>query len=451
MKDAGSHEEHNARWRISLEGIFSRIKDRLLLNAGYLLGVTLVGTATGFIFWALAARLYEAQQVGLAASVISIVQLLAGIASMGLGVGLVRFLPESDDPNKLLNVAFTLTTILSLLCGSVYLVGVGRWSPSLQVLLSRPNFAIGFLGFLVITGIGVLLPLAFLAHRKAKYALWQVLILNGVRLALVVALAKAGAFGIVTALVIGIAAADVASLLIFLPRLGRHYQVRPDLSIRLLRQLVPYSIGNYTSDLFYRAPILLASPLALERFGSEASAHAYVAWMIGSLLASPGVALAQSAIAEGSHTPSDLRRILLRAVRYALGVTIPLALVVGVGARWILGVFGASYADEAVPLLRWLALAAPLATIVILYFSALRIRKRLFELLVLSAMVGGITLLGPLLYAEKFNLSSMGIGWLAAQAGVVSVVAFQLLRSEFVQARRSAVAATSVSEQVDGS
>ena len=115
MKEAGPRYEHNAHQRLSLRGILSRIKDRLLLNAGYLLGVTLVGTATGFIFWTLAARLYDAQQVGLAASVISIVQLLAGIASMGLGLGLVRFLPESDEPNRMLNVSFTLTTILGLL------------------------------------------------------------------------------------------------------------------------------------------------------------------------------------------------------------------------------------------------------------------------------------------------------------------------------------------------
>ncbi len=406
-----------------MKSLLARLKDRMLLNAGYLFAISVVGAVAGFFFWTLAARMYDTQQVGLASSVISIVQLLASVATLGLGVGLVRFLPTSDAPDRVLNVAFSLTTLVALLSGSVFLFGINSWSPTLQVLVTKPGYTVGFLAFLIVAGVGTPIQMAYLARRDAKYAFWQVLFLNGIRLTLVVALVGFGAVGIVAALAIGMAFADGLGLLIFLPRLERGYRLRLDWSKQLLRQFMPYSVGNYTADLLYRLPFLLVTPLTLELLGSEASAHVYIAWMIGSLIASPAVALSQSAFAEGSNAPSNLRSILSRAGGYAMGVTIPLALVAGVGASLILRIFGPSYSNESATLLRWLALAAPLMALVNLYFSALRVQRRVGEMVLLAGLVAGVTLAYPFLVADTLQLSTMGIGWFIAQI-LVAVIAF---------------------------
>lgn len=426
-------------WPVGVwKSLLRRLKDRLLLNAGYLFGVTLVSALSGFLFWTLAARLYDAQQVGLASSMISIIQLLAGIACLGLGTGLIRLLPESDDPVRFLNVVLTLTIVLGLLCGGIYLLGIQIWSPSLRVIRSNPLFAAGFLLFLITSVVSLLLPRAYLSLRQAKYAVGQIVVQNGTRLTLVVALMGMGGMGIILAVAVGIVAADVLGLWFFLPRLDPRFRARLAWSTDIVRRVVPFSIGNYASDLLYQAPILLAPPLALERLGYTASAHAYIAWMIGSLLASPGMALSQSAFAEGSKTPRELSQILKRAGGVALGVTIPLAVAAGVGAPWILRIFGESYASEATSLLRWLARSAPFMSIVYLYFSALRVRKELLELLVLSALVGGVTLLFPLFAIESFRLNSMGMAWFSAQ-GLVSVYAgFRLVRERLGRRRLQA-------------
>jgi O-antigen/teichoic acid export membrane protein len=406
---------------MKLRSLLLGLKDRLLLNAGYLFGAMAIGAGAGFVFWWLAARFYDTGHVGLASSVISIVQLLASIAVLGLGTGLVRFLSESQRPQQLLNATFTLTTIVALLSGGIFLIGVKLWSSSLTILATKPGYALGFVFLIAVSGVSTLLQLSFLAFGDAKYAFWKVLFLNILRLILIVALTGFGAVGIVAALAVATALADGLGLLWFIPRLAPGYRPRPDWSKRVLGQLIPYSIGNYTADLLYRAPMLLVTPLTLELLGSEASAHVYVAWMLGSLVASPATALAQSAFAEGSFTPADLGPILLRAGRYALAITIPLACAAGFGAPALLGIFGVSYASNATTLLRWLALASPLMAFNSLYFSALRVRKRVGEMILLSALISVITLAYPFVAVESPQLHSMAVGWLIGQALVAIV------------------------------
>ena len=110
-------------------GALALLGQPLFANAGYLTGVSLVGALAGFLFWSLAARLYRPQEVGVASAVISAAALLAVVASLGVGMGLIRFLPEARRPRRLLNSAFTLNTLVALLVAGVYLAGLPLWSP----------------------------------------------------------------------------------------------------------------------------------------------------------------------------------------------------------------------------------------------------------------------------------------------------------------------------------
>jgi O-antigen/teichoic acid export membrane protein len=422
---------------LRLQHLLELLRDRLLRNAGYLLGVTAVNAIVGFIFWTLAARLYTTEQVGLASSVVSVTALLAGIASLGLGVGLVRFLPERVQPQRTLNAVLTLTVLTSLTVGAVYLIGVRSWSPTLTVLAERPVYAVGFLVFVVVMGWSSLLQMAYVGRREAAYAFWQMVVMNALRVTLVVGLVQFGAPGLVGSAALAVGTADLLGVLVFLPRLVSGYRPCPVWAPDEWRPLVPYSVGNYTADLLYRAPMLLAPLMALERLGAASSAHAYMGWMLGTILASPGAALASSMFAEGSHTPRELRPLLLRALRYAAGVTVPLALIVGVAAPWVLSLFGPSYAAEATSLMRWLAVAAPLMAFANLYFAGLRVRKRVREMILLSAAVAVISLILPLLWLDSRGLGSMGQGWLIAQ-GLVTVVAMRHLMPRRAPAEQDA-------------
>lgn len=402
-------------------------QDSLTVNSGYLFGVNVVGAFVGMAFWALAARLYSPDDVGLASAVISIVQMLAGMASFGLGMGLVRFLTGEDDPKRMLNTTASFVVLTSIVIGSVYLAGIQLWSPTLESLNQRWDLAIGFIGFLGVLVLGSLFQMVYLACREARYALWQVLTMNALRLVLIVAFMSTSALGIIAAVAIGAIFADGLSLFIFLPLVVEGFRIRPQWSANVIKRLVPYSVRSHIADLLYRAPVLLVPPLTLEMLDAESSAHAYVGWMLGWLLTSPGQALAASAFAEGSRAPHDLRQILSRAVGYALAVTTPLAFGVGLGAPWVLELFGASYSTGATALLRWLAMAAPLVALNSLYFSALRVQKRMGELVMLSVLSAAVSLAIPLFSLQQAGLAATGIGWLAAQSLVTIVAAYSFL------------------------
>jgi len=73
------------------------LRTPLYANAFYL-WVNAAGAAVaGFAFWALVARLYDADDVGLGSAALSIVVLLATFSHLGLGMGLIRFLPDSGN------------------------------------------------------------------------------------------------------------------------------------------------------------------------------------------------------------------------------------------------------------------------------------------------------------------------------------------------------------------
>jgi len=390
--------------------------------------MTMVGALAGFVFWTLAARSYSQAEVGIASAVISVIQLLSGIAGLGLGMGLMRFLANAYDAERLLNTAFTLVLIASLLVGGLYFAGIQRWSPGLSFMRVKPYLALGFIGFLMATSLGTLTKIACIGFRKARYAFLQAVAMNGMRVVLILLLVQFGATGIITALATGVVVADGLGLLVYLPRAANGFRVSLRWSTQAIAELVPFSGGNYLSDIFLRAPILIAPLLVLEVIGPESTAHIYVAWMIGSILSSPGTALADSAFAEGAHTPEDLSRIFSKSMKLAVGVTFPLALIVAIASPWILKIFGNSYSSASSFLLSVLALAVPFAVANSVYFSVLRIRKRVVELVILSALVAGISIGVAILGLKQIGLVSTGIGWLLSQIVVTLILSRHLLQ-----------------------
>ena len=297
------------RARAGLSWLAARLlRQPLFANAGYLWGVTLVGALTGFFFWGLAARFYTPEEVGIASAIISAVALLAGIAGLGVGMGLVRFLPAAPHPRRLLNSALTFIALAALLVAAVYLAGLDLWSPSLSLLRGSALTVAAFLAFAVAQTLGTVLQSAFVARRRAGYALAQTAIANGGRLLLVVPLAGMAAAGLAGSVALAVVLAVTLSLALFLPRVEPGYRPRPRFHRPDLAAILPYSAGNYLAQLLAQTSLALLPLLVLELLGPAPAGYFYIAWMLGSMLASPGVALATSAFAEGSNAPGSLVR-----------------------------------------------------------------------------------------------------------------------------------------------
>jgi O-antigen/teichoic acid export membrane protein len=432
------------------EGLLAKVATLVtqpfVANAGYLLGVDLVASLVGFVFWGLAARLYQPEDVGIASAVLSATVFISGIASFGVGTSLVRFLPDVSAPNRLLNAAFVLNTVASILTGGVFLSGLSLWSPSLIALRQNTFYIVGFLSLVTASTLGTTVRMAFLARRQAFYALLHTCVINVIRLLLVVVFADLGAAGVVGAATIAVVGAVVLSLFGFLPRVEAGYHPRLDFCWSSLVAIIPYSAGNYIAGLLTQTLQMLLPLVILEMLGPVSSGHGYIAWMLGSLLASPGMAVAGSAFAEGSNSPHRLAAILLRAFALGILLTVPGTLILGVAAPWVLLLFGSAYAREAVGLLRWLAAAAPMTVLAGLYFTCLRVQKRVGRLVLLSGFVALVTLGVAIRFMPHLGVAASGIGWFVGNS-VVAVVGLGEVFGEMARSRSERAAQDTSGDQ----
>jgi len=425
----------SAREKNPMVRAFHWIGQPLFANAGYLLGIHLVASLAGFLYWGLAARLYRPEEVGLASAILSAAALISGLADLGISISLVRFLPEAGSPHRLLNTAFTFNAVMALLIGGTFLAGLSLWSPSLMIVQRNVLYAAGFLAYTTTTTLETAVRFVFIARRQAGYALVHTCVINASRLLLMVVLTGLGAAGLVCSVALAFLVAVALSLLGFLPKVEAGYRPRPHFSRRDLAGMLPYSLGNYVATLLTQASPMLLPLIVLEILGPASSGYAYIAWMMGGLLTSPGLALAGSAFAEGANSPQRLTGILGRATACGLAVTLVAALALGLAAPWVLLLFGPRYAQEACGLLRWLAAAAPLAVLVGLYFTYLRVQKQVGRLILFSGAIAAATLGLAATWMPRMGIAANGVGWLVGN-GLVATVAVGHWSRDMLRSRR---------------
>ena len=402
-------------------------EDSLLVNSIFLFGILVATSGFGFLVWIAATRSYLPAHVGMATAIISTSQMLTGIAGLGLGMGLIKFLPASDDPARMVNTALAFTVAASIAASLVYVLGAPVWSPSLAFLTSRWQYLVGFVLCAPVFGSYSLIQMVFQAMRKSKYGFWLVIATNVPRLLLTLALARWGAGGIILAVVAGMLPAILLGLFVYLPRVMPGYSIKKPAKLSDLRQLVPFSLGVHVALQVYQVPILLTPLLVMERLGPEQSANAYIAWMVGALIFSAGQAIAGSAYAEGSHDTQQFAEVFSRSLRLSFWATCGFALVLVVGAPWVLALFGNAY-QMAGPLLIWMAVAAPLVSMIRVHFSRMQILQDLKALIGFSIFSTFVFLLVFFLLVGFAGLNAVGIGWLMAQGFVFLFCSARFIR-----------------------
>ena len=78
----------------------SFLSSDFISNAVYIFVANLLGGAGGYAFWVLASYIFTAEIIGVSSSVLSMVGFLSGFSSLGFGAGLIRYLPEVEEPES---------------------------------------------------------------------------------------------------------------------------------------------------------------------------------------------------------------------------------------------------------------------------------------------------------------------------------------------------------------
>jgi O-antigen/teichoic acid export membrane protein len=407
----------------SIGPVKSLIRLPLLYNATYLLGINLLPAVAGFFFWVFASKFYSSSDIGYASVIISSITFISWAAGLGTNIGLIRFIPETPDPHRLINTVLNLNIILSVVFGIIFLLGMPLWASNLQSALGPDVIRLVFIIFITASTLGTSIRDSFTAYRRSDFAFVFAFISSFLRVALIYWGIVFGTLGLVGSTAIAYIIAYLFSILFLMPRVSPGFIRGFRLNWPDLKKIFPISGSNYFFMLIMQMTQTIIPLMTLELLGSEQNAYSYIALMVGSLATAPGFALASSAFAEGANDIKHHRLILKKALYISMPITIISAVTLALCTPWVLSLFGIEYVQNSASLLRCIALSAPLIVINQIYLTYLRLNIRNGILVINSVILMTTTLVVAYFLLPAIGILANGIGILIGNL-VITLFAF---------------------------
>lgn len=430
--------------------------DSLVRNSFYLMASTAVTGSLGYVFWALAAHAFTSQEVGVGSAVISLCSTAALLTYLGSSAILIERLPAREGSSRW-------TKVLVRVCLTTAGVTALAAAAAVPALLSSQDYRLFFSAALpiLVAVVGAaawtlvnLFGSAFIAARRAGRLLSIQSLISVTKVLLVIPLAAvgAGAAGIVEAWVASavLGVAFGAAWLVPRMRLGRrteHLRRRaadkPDLRLnqyrypRHRRAFAPPSadslrhlLGQHLTSVGGAVTPLVLPVLVIVRLGATLNAYFYITWMLGLafFMVSPSVATA--VFAEGVRARSDLRSVVVKALRVIAAVLVPAMAVMIVGGRFVLGLFGPSYATAGYGLLILLAISALPDAVSNVAVAIFRVTGRLRYSATLNLGILVMTLVTAWILMPRLGIAGVGVAWLGVQVlgAIASLPAYAHMR-----------------------
>jgi len=392
--------------------------DSLYRNSIYLMLSTGVMAVFGFFFWVINARLYSAEQVGIGTTLISIMTLISSFSILGLGNGLIRYLPTSERKNKKINTSFTLVGLTSVFISIFFLVFLKTFSPRLLFVRESIIFSLLFILFAAFASLSTISENVFIAYRSSKFVLIKNTIFSIVKLILPIFLVALGVYGIVMSIGIAMAVTFLVSLVFLI--LHFNYLPKPIIDRIVVKRMTKFSLGNYIAGFIGGLPAMVLPILITNSIGAKFSAYFYLDMMIANLLFIIPMATSQSLFAEGSYSETELKVHLKKAIKIISLILMPAILVTFLFGKYILLAFGKEYSSEGVTFLQILAISGIFLSINYIGNSIFYIKHRI-KLVILVNFIGASTVLSLSIIFIHNNLLGIGVGWVMGQ-GIISVI-----------------------------
>jgi len=405
------------------------LQDPLYRNSYFLMGRSVANSLLGVVFWIVAARLYPADQVGLATALISAIGLLVILSNLGLNISLLRYLPRETYKKGMINTAFTIRGLFASLLALVFVAGLGFWSPALQFVQEDIALLLLFVIFTTANSLTMLQSAAFVGMRSAKFSFVQSIIAGILRIPLPIVLLSLGVAGIFFAWGSAVCVALIAALFLFLPRVVPGYYPVPTIKRKVIKEIANFSAGNYAAEILESLPSLLLPLVIVNILAHEMSAYFYMAWGIALMLFMIPNSINSSLLAEGSYDPVGLRKNVIRAIKVTFILLVPAILIVLILGDKLLLLFGSEYSQNALYLLWILAASAIPVTITRVYMTIKRIQMKMGPVIAIYVFTASGTLALSCGLMTSIGLLGIGIAWISTQ-GIMAVVTGLLLIKE---------------------
>lgn len=403
-------------WRVRLDLPLYRNGYALVASSG-------VTSVLGLAYWLLAARLYSPAAVGVGAALIAAMTLLASIAQLNLKGVLNRFLPSAGSHSaRLVISSYALALALAGLASSVFIIGLGLWSPELGFLAERPELAVSFVVATMAWTIFVLQDSVLAGIRQAVWAPAENLVFSLGKLILLVALVGATpTLGAFVSWNVPVIALIVPFNLIILWRLiPAHVRATGGGQPISLRSVAGYLAPDAAAYAIWATTIGVLPLVVLHVAGAEANAHFFVAWAIAYSLYLVSSGMCQSLLAEASLDPALLEEHARRTIKETAALVVLPAFAVAAFAPTLLGLLGSGYSSGGGTLLRLLALSAVPYVVVSVHVTVARVERRMRTVISTYATLCGLALALALPLLGAIGIEGIGIAWLTAQTAVAA-------------------------------
>jgi len=419
-----------ARIFTTKKGLQSLHRISLYRNAIYLMINAAALAITSFFFWMAAARLYSTEAVGLTSAAIAAIGLLTLLSTLGLDYGLIRFLPGSGEKARdMINSCFTVGGLISIALAFIFLVGLGIWSPALLPFREHPVFFAAFMFLTLVFTLQGFTYHAFIAKRRAGFALAQCLIFSLLRfIPLFVLASLSHTFGIFVSLGIAVSIAVATTIPLLLPQVEKGYRPFPLIKKGVINEMVHFSFANYATNIFWMLPQFILPLMVVNLLGAEQNAYFYIGWSVASILFMVPQAASFSLFAEGSHDVEGLGYNIKRSFKLILVLLVPAIIILLLLGDKTLSLFGQAYSENATKLLWILALSVLPLSLNYIYYGIKRVEMRMKSVIGLTAFIAIATLGMSYFLLPQMGILGAGVAWLSSQSVAAVIAVCALLR-----------------------
>ncbi len=404
-----------------LKRILSQVGDPLYKNSFFIMLSSITNAGFGFFFWMIAARLYSAEDVGIATALWSSLVLIILLSRLGFDFSIIRFFP-SGDKSRIFSTSVIISTAFALILGVLFVAGVDVFSPKLHLLKNPVYFAI-FLITILINSVTMLIAQSFISLRKGELLFFQRLTAN-TRFIFLFLLTPFGAIGIFGSITFGFLSVLTVALLL----LSRLIKYSLCVDVEYLKNSFRFSAGNYFANLFSVAPNQILPIMVLNLLGAEKAAYYYIAFAIAGLIFMTPNSISMSLFVEGSHGES-LKRNVMKSGVAILGLLTPVVAFVYIFGGLILHLFGKDYV-QAFDLLRLFALSSFFVAVVYIYLAIKRVQMDVKNIIFLNGLTCVALLTLSYLLVLRLDIVGVGYAWMTAYFIASLIVGFLAVKRE---------------------
>ena len=404
-----------------LKKLIQQAKDPLYKNSFFIMLSSITNAGFGFFFWMIAARLYSAEDVGIATALLSSLNLIILFSRLGFDYSIIRFFPKGNK-SRILSTSIVISTSFAILFGILFIAFVDVFFSKLHPLRNL-MFSAVFLMTAAVSSVTSLTAQSFIALRRGELYFLQNLAAGSRILFLffLTFLGSAGIFG-------SVSFAFLFVLILALLLIGRTVGLSLSVDADYVRESFRFSAGNYLASLFSIAPNQILPIMVLNLLGAEKAAYYYVAFAIAGLIFLIPGSMSASLFVEGSHGES-LRKNVLKSLAAIAVLLTPAVIFICLFGDFILHLFGKDYV-QAFELLRLFALSSFFFAVVSVYLAVKRVQMDVRRIILLNGLNCFALLTLSYLLIPKFDILGAGYAWIATYFTSSLIVGFLVVKKE---------------------